>query len=116
MRLLTNKPISKSMNTKESRVKRPVETVSFYETSYGAVSKPKKVKMLVEVHVESDWGWFEIADEDTWGEQFYAEGELEIADGVLYGYDGIFELPDYIIDILKELNINTEQIEGDLYE
>tara|TARA_R100000479_G_scaffold78701_1_gene38162 strand:- start:103 stop:417 length:315 start_codon:yes stop_codon:yes gene_type:complete len=104
------------MNTKESRVKRPVETVSFYETSYGAVSKPKKVKMLVEVHVESDWGWFEIADEDTWGEQFYAEGELEIADGVLYGYDGIFELPDYIIDILKELNINTEQIEGDLYE
>jgi hypothetical protein len=98
------------MNTKESRVKRPVETVSFYETSYGAVSKPKKVKMLVEVHVESDWGWFEIADEDTWGEQFYAEGELEIADGVLYGYDGIFALPDYIIDILKELNINTEQI------
>jgi len=104
------------MNTKKSRVKRQVETVSFYETSIGAISKPKKVIMNVEVEVESDWGCFEIADEGTWGEQFYAEGELEIANGVLYGYDGIFALPDYIIDILKELNINTEQIENDLYE
>lgn len=104
------------MNTKKSRVKRQIETVSFYETSIGAISKPKKVIMNVEVEVEDDWGCFEIADEDTWGEQFYAEGELEIADGVLYGYDGIFSLPDYIIDILKELNINTKQIENDLYE
>ena len=75
-----------------------------------SIIENEKEKMLVKVHVESDWGWFETADEDTRGEQFYAEGELEISDGVLYGYDGIFALPDYIIDILKELNINTDEI------
>ena len=55
-------------------------------------------------------GWYETYDEDTGGAQFYAEGDLEIdfeSDGTatLVGYDGCFELPQHIINALKQKGV-----------
>jgi hypothetical protein len=35
---------------------------------------------------------------------------LEIVDNILYGYDGIFELPDYLLEMLEEMNVNVDEI------
>ena len=55
-------------------------------------------------------GWYETYDENTGGERFYAEGELEVDfepnGGVtLTGYDGCFELPEYIIEALEKKGV-----------
>ena len=51
-------------------------------------------------------GWYETYDLDTGGDRFYAEGVLEVywddnGDVRLTGYDGCFELPEYITDALE---------------
>ena len=55
-------------------------------------------------------GWYETYDENTGGERFYAEGELEVDfepnGGVsLTGYDGCFELPAHIIEALEKKGV-----------
>jgi hypothetical protein len=55
-------------------------------------------------------GWYETYDENTGGERFYAEGELEVDfepnGGVtLTGYDGCFELPTHIIEALEKKGV-----------
>ena len=59
-------------------------------------------------------GWYETYDVETGGDRFYAGGILETLDtsdgdgntGVaLVGYDGCFELPDYIIKALEEKGV-----------
>ena len=58
-------------------------------------------------------GWYETYDENTGGERFYAEGELEVDfepnGGVtLTGYDGCFELPEHIIEALEKKGVNID--------
>ena len=55
-------------------------------------------------------GWYETYDLESGGERFYAGGILETAhdeDGSvrLVGYDGCFELPDFIIKALEEKGV-----------
>ena len=55
-------------------------------------------------------GWYETYDLESGGDRFYAEGVLETEhddDGSvrLVGYDGCFELPDYIINALKDKGV-----------
>jgi len=59
-------------------------------------------------------GWYETYDVETGGDRFYAGGILETEDSsdgegneqvVLTGYDGCFELPDYIIKALEEKGV-----------
>ena len=55
-------------------------------------------------------GWYETYDLETGGDRFYAEGVLETEhdeDGSvrLTGYDGCFELPDYIIKALESKGV-----------
>ena len=58
-------------------------------------------------------GWYETYDLETGGERFYAEGILEIywdtednrGDVRLTGYDGCFELPEYIIEALEKKGV-----------
>ena len=42
-------------------------------------------------------------DEESGGEDFYAEGVLEFDGKRLTGYDGVFELPDEIVNKIVEL-------------
>ena len=58
-------------------------------------------------------GWYETYDENTGGERFYAEGELEVDfepnGGVsLTGYDGCFELPAHIIEAHEKKGVNID--------
>ena len=55
-------------------------------------------------------GWYETYDLETGGEYFHAEGILEIywddnGDVRLTGYDGCFELPEFITDALEEKGV-----------
>ena len=59
-------------------------------------------------------GGYEIWDEATGGNRIYVEGVLETEDSsdgdgnervVLTGYDGCYELPEYIIEALEEKGV-----------
>ena len=55
-------------------------------------------------------GWYETYDVETGGDYFYAEGILEIywddnGDVRLTGYDGCFELPEFITDALESKGV-----------
>ena len=72
----------------------------------------KNVEMDTSVSIDPDHqygGWYETYDLESGGERFYAEGVLEVyfdEDGPrLTGYDGCFELPEYITDALEERGV-----------
>jgi len=76
-----------------------------YETSMSPyINREKKV---MEYNVgwikEEDRGWFEMYDEESGGEDYYAEGRLEFNGNKLVGYDGVFSLDENIIDCVKEM-------------
>jgi hypothetical protein len=72
----------------------------------------KNVEMDTSVSVDPNHqygGWYETYDLETGGDRFYAEGVLEVyfdEDGPrLTGYDGCFELPEYITDALEKKGV-----------
>ena len=73
------------------------------ETTYGVVGKAKNIKLSVEVTVfDNNYGCFEIYDIETGGDEWYAEGGLWFDGKELTDYDGVFELPSFISDKLRE--------------
>ncbi len=82
----------------------------YYENSFGRICPPTEVLMDVSIYINSDSAGFEIYDVESGGDNYYAEGMLEIEDDVLYGYDGVFELPKCVLEMLNEMNINTDEI------
>ena len=60
--------------------------------------KTTHLGLEIEFEVNTQDGWFEAWDVKSSGFNYYIAGELEIVDGILWGYDGVFELPQYIID------------------
>jgi hypothetical protein len=78
-------------------------------SSYGTIRQEKDVKLSVTVGIKDQHsGWFEIYDIKTGGEVWYAEGGLDFDGMDLVGYDGCFDLPNVIVDKLKELGYNDE--------
>ena len=76
---------------------------------------PRGTKIEVTVGIKNEErGWFEVYDEKTGGENIYCEGGLwfEEYEGVTYlrDYDGVFELPEYIMDKLVEWGYNVDRI------
>ena len=77
----------------------------------------KNVEMDTSVCIDPDHrygGWYETYDVETGGDRFYAEGVLETLDTsdgdgneavALVGYDGCFELPEYIIEALEKKGV-----------
>ena len=71
------------------------------------------VEMDTEVSVDPNHqygGWYETYDLETGGDRFYAEGVLEVywddnGDVRLTGYDGCFDLPEYITDALESKGV-----------
>jgi hypothetical protein len=69
--------------------------------------------VCAEIWLDPDTNWgggYEIWDEATGGNRIYVEGVLETEDSsdgdgnetvVLTGYDGCYELPEYIIEALE---------------
>ena len=77
----------------------------------------KNVEMDTTIAIDPEHrygGWYETYDLETGGDRFYAGGVLETLDtsdgdgntGVaLVGYDGCFELPEYIIEALEKKGV-----------
>ena len=88
------------------------------KTAYD-VSLVEAENVVMDTTVEIDpnhryGGWYETYDVETGGDYFYASGVLETLDtsdgegnkGVaLVGYDGCFDLPDYIIKALEDKGV-----------
>ena len=82
------------------------------ENSFGTLKTEDNVTLDVTVGIKSeDYGWFEMYDVETGGEEWYAEGGLWIEDKVITGYDGVFSLSQVIIDKLKEWGYDTSEVE-----
>ena len=78
---------------------------------------PRGSVVCAKIWLDPDIGYgggYEIWDEATGGNRIYVEGVLETEDSsdgdgnervVLTGYDGCYELPEYIIKALEEKGV-----------
>lgn len=82
------------------------------ENSFGTIKKESDITLSVNLYFVGDtYTSFEFYDEKTGGEDWYAEGGIwHDEDKVISDYDGVFSLPECIIDKLNELGYNTEEI------
>lgn len=80
--------------------------------SFGTIRASDNVLLEVTVGIKSDdYGWFELYDLETGGEEWYAEGSLQIEDNAVTGYDGVFELSHVVINKLKEWGYDVSEVE-----
>lgn len=78
------------------------------ENSFGIVGEQDNVTLHVSVGINSDtYGWFEFYDQESGGDDWYAEGSLNFENGELVGYDGVFSLASFVMDKLEELGYNV---------
>jgi len=84
------------------------------ENSYGITHSENNVELSITLGIKqnetdpAEWyGYFELDG----GENWYAEGNIEIEGNEVVGYDGVFELSSYIIDKLKSWNYDCSEIE-----
>lgn len=89
------------------------ETLSVsLDTSFGTIKQENDVNLHITVGINSDvYGWFEVYDEETGGNEWYAEGGLWFDNKELTDYDGVFSLPQPIINKLKELGYDTSYVD-----
>ena len=79
------------------------------ENSFGTVKEQKDVELNVTINIfDAERGSFELYDEQTVGEDWYAEGGLWFNGKDLIDYDGVFALPKPIEKKLIEMGYNTE--------
>ena len=82
------------------------------ENSFGTIKQDNNVLLEVTVGINSeDYGWFEVSDIETGGEEWYAEGGLQIEDNAVTGYDGVFSLPTAVTNKLKEWGYDVSEVE-----
>lgn len=82
------------------------------ENSFGILKQEDGIRLNVTVGINSDtYGWFELYDEETGGEDWYAEGGIWFEAGKVTGYDGVFALPTCVVDKLKELGYDTTEVD-----
>ena len=82
------------------------------ENSFTVLKEQEDIKLHVTVGINDDtYGWFELYDEETQGEEWHAEGGVWFDGKAVTGYDGVFALPACVIDKLKELGYDTKEVE-----
>lgn len=78
------------------------------QNSFG-ILKQEEVRLFCTIGINSDnYGWFEIYDIRTAGDEWYAEGGLWFEDKEVVDFDGVFDLPVCIKEKLKELGYSLE--------
>lgn len=92
-----------------------VESPISMETTYSVLDSEPKAELNISVGVSTkdEYGYFEIYDVETGGERFYGEGGLWFKGKKLTDYDGVFELSQHVIKILKEWKFDTSEIDDD---
>jgi hypothetical protein len=82
------------------------------ENSFGTIKAEDNITLEITVGINSDdYGWFELYDIESGGEDWYAEGGLWIKDKVITDYDGVFSLSPAITEKLKEWGYDTSEVE-----
>jgi len=82
------------------------------ENSFGTIKEQNDIELQVTIGINSDdYGWFEIYDVETGGDEWYAEGGLELEGMAVMGYDGVFALPRCIIEKLEEMGYDVSEVE-----
>ena len=82
------------------------------ENSFGTIKEQNNIELQVTIGINStEYGWFEIYDVETGGEDWYAEGGLELDGMAVMGYDGVFALPVCILNKLKEMGYDISEVE-----
>jgi hypothetical protein len=97
----------------ESRIEsfKAYESLSL-ENSFVTIKEQQNIELNVTIGIHDDEsGWFELYDEESGGEDWYAEGGLELDGLSVTGYDGVFALPVCIINKLQEMGFDTTEIE-----
>ena len=85
------------------------------ENSFGVLKGEDGIKLQVTIGIKDDtYGWFEFYDIESGGDEWYAEGGLWFTNGELTDYDGVFSLPNFILDKLQELGINVDDMRDTL--
>jgi hypothetical protein len=80
------------------------------ENSYSVVKSEANVILEVTVGINSeDYGWFEIYDIESGGEEWYAEGSLQFDGLELTGYDGVFSLSIPVAEKLREWGYQVDE-------
>ena len=81
------------------------------ENSFTVLKSQENVKLHCTVGINDDnYGWFEIYDEESSGENWYAEGGLWFENKKVTDYDGVFAIPNGIITKLEELGYDCQDI------
>jgi hypothetical protein len=77
--------------------------------SFGTIKTQKDIILEVTVGIKDEHGgWFEIYDEESGGEEWYAEGCIDFDGMTVVGYDGCFDLPKVVCDKLEELGYTLD--------
>ena len=84
-----------------------------YETSMSPIVEREKKTMQYSVgwDKEEGTGWFEMYDEESGGEDYYAEGGLWFDGKELNDYDGVFELDENVVKCLKDWGADTSYVD-----
>jgi hypothetical protein len=100
------------MATLEQQLEMSVTTDMIRQNSFGITDKERNVELHITIGINSDtYGWFELYDIESGGEDWYAEGSLTFDNKRLIDYDGVYCLSNYIIEKLKEMGYDTSEIE-----
>lgn len=69
------------------------------ENSFSVLATEKGVIVKGEIgfHEGEETGWFEFYDKATKGDRWYAEGGLWFEGKKVIDYDGVFDLPHFIV-------------------
>jgi len=82
------------------------------ENSFTIIKEQENIELQVTIGINSDdYGWFEIYDVETGGDEWYAEGGIWFKGMTIVDYDGVFALPRCIIEKLKEMGYDVSEVE-----
>ena len=82
------------------------------ENSFTVLKQEDDIKLHVTVGINNEtYGWFEIYDIKSGGNDWYAEGGLWLDGKTVTDYDGVFALPVCVTEKLKELGYDTTEVE-----
>ena len=100
------------MNTETKQYTKTTTEHLTYENSFGVIREQKEVKLNCTLGIKNDcYGWFEIYDEESGGDDWHAEGGLWFDNKEVTDYDGVFSLPSGVLELLKENGYNTEEVD-----
>lgn len=82
------------------------------ENSFGTLKAEDDITLEITMGIKDDeYGWFEFYDIESGGEEWYAEGGLSFNNKELIDYDGVFSLPSFVSDKLKEWGFDVSYVE-----